>query len=115
MKISYIVWDWSTLKLMTESLTELKSYFKNLPKEEWDLDFSVWATMYNEEKYEVSYGMDWEPYILDLRTDELVTEEWHKLRDWLTTLPLDKEEFLTLNSRYYDFILNKNRNVSSEN
>lgn len=114
MRIAYLVWDWSTIKLMTESFPELKSYFKNLPKEEWETDFNVWATIYDESIYEVSYGMDWEPYIEDKRTSELVLEERHKNRDWLRTLPLNKEEFLSLNNRYYNFILNKNRNECSE-
>ena len=111
MKTTYIVWDGSGKELMTDSFAELKSYFKNLSKEDWDKGFGVWVSIYDENRYEVSYDMSWEPYVLDKQADEYVCEEWRKYREWITTLPLDTNEFLALNERYNDFIIKKNRNV----
>lgn len=109
MKTTYVIWDGSSMKLMTDSIIEVRAFFKNLPKEERDTDWGARVYIYDEDRYEVTYWMDWEPYILDKQTDELICEERDMYRDRLTLLPLDAHEFLCLNKRYYEQELSKNK------
>ena len=62
---------------------------------------SLWLFMYNPEKYDVDYGLDWELYVLDKEKDEIDDLDYFTENGvGIQAMPLDKKEFFMLNDRY---------------